>query len=59
MFSLARNCSKPILRLYDKRLKIYPQVKFLGVTFDSKFTFQKHFEEILGATTQSITESDF
>ena len=23
------------------------QVKFLGITFDSKFTFQKHFEEIL------------
>ena len=23
-------------------------MKFLGITFDSKFTFQKHFEEILG-----------
>ena len=29
-------------------LKIYPQVKFLGITFDSKLTFQKRFEEILG-----------
>ena len=29
-------------------LKIYPQVKFLEITFDSKFTFQRHFEEILG-----------
>ena len=28
--------------------EIYPQVKFLEITFDSKFTFQKHFEEILG-----------
>ena len=28
--------------------KIYPQVKFLGITFDSKFTFKKHFEDILG-----------
>ena len=45
--SLARN-SEPILKLYGKRLKIYPQVKILGITFDSKFTFHKHFEEILG-----------
>ena len=45
--SLARN-SEPILKPYGERLKIYPQVKFLGITFDSKFTFKKHFEEILG-----------
>ena len=45
--SLARK-SEPTLKLYGERLKIYPQVKFLGVTFDSKLTFQKHFEEILG-----------
>ena len=45
--SLARN-SEPVLKLYGERLKIYPQVKFLGITFDSKLTFQKHFEEILG-----------
>ena len=45
--SLARN-SEPILKLYGEGLKIYPQVKFLGITFDSKFTFKKHFEEILG-----------
>ena len=44
--SLARN-SEPILKLYGERLRIYPQVKFLVITFDSKFTFQKHFEEIL------------
>ena len=44
---LARK-SEPVLKLYGKRLKIYPQVKFLGITFDSKLTFQKHFEEILG-----------
>ena len=40
--------SEPVLKLYGERLKIYPQVKFLGITFDSKITFQKHFEEILG-----------
>ena len=45
--SLAKN-SEPILKLYGERLKIYPQVKFLGITFDSNFTFKKHFEEILG-----------
>ena len=44
---LARK-SEPILKLYGRRLKIFPQVKFLEITFDSQFTFQKHFEEILG-----------
>ena len=44
---LARK-SEPILKLYGERLKIYPQVKFLGITFGSKLTFLKHFEEILG-----------
>ena len=38
---------EPTLKLYGERLKIYPQVKFLGITFDSKFTFKKHFEDIL------------
>ena len=40
--------SEPVLRLYGNRLKIYPQVKFLGITFDSKLTFQIRFEGILG-----------
>ena len=44
---LARK-SEPVQKLYGERLKIYPQVTFLGITFDSKLTFQKHFEEILG-----------
>ena len=35
------------LKLYDGTLKIYPQVEFLGITFDHQLTFQKHFEEIL------------
>ena len=35
------------LTLYGEPLKIYPQVKFLGIVFDSKLTFQKHFEDIL------------
>ena len=40
--------SEAVLKLYGERLKIDPQVKFVGITFDSKLTFQKHFEEILG-----------
>ena len=35
------------LKLYGETLKIYPQVKFLGITFDSQLYFKKHFEEIL------------
>ena len=35
------------LKLYGETLEIYPQVKFLGITFDSQLTFQKHFEDIL------------
>ena len=44
---LARK-SENVLKLYGEKLKSYPQMKFLGITFDSKLTFQKHFEEILG-----------
>ena len=54
--SLARN-SEPILKLYGDRLKIYPQVKFLRITFDSKFTFQKHFEKILGCCNIRSTKN--
>ena len=43
---LARK-TEPNLKLYGKTLKVYPQVKFLGLTFDSQLTFQKHFEGIL------------
>ena len=35
------------LKLYGETLKVYPQVKFLGITFDSQLTFKKHFEDIL------------
>ena len=35
------------LKLYGEPLKICPQVKFLGITFDSQLTFKKHFEDIL------------
>ena len=35
------------LKLYGETLKIYPQVKFLGITFHSQLNFKKHFEDIL------------
>ena len=35
------------LKLYGETLKVYPQVKFLDVTFDSQLSFKKHFEDIL------------
>ena len=35
------------LKLYGETLKAYPQVKFLGITFDSQLNFKKHFENIL------------
>ena len=46
--SINKVLADPTLKLYGERLKIYPQVKFIGITFDSKFTFKKHFEDILG-----------
>ena len=35
------------LKLYGETLKVYPQVKFPGITFDCQLSFKKHFEDIL------------
>ena len=35
------------LKLYSETLKVYPQVKFPGITFDFQLNFKKRFEEIL------------
>ena len=43
---LARK-TEPNLKLYGETLKVYPQVKFLGITFDSQLNFKKHFDDIL------------
>ena len=39
--------AEPALPLYGDLLSYYSQIKFLGITFDNKMTFTKHFEEIL------------
>ena len=36
---------KPLIK--SNFLKVYPQVKFLGIIFHSQLTFTKHFEDIL------------
>ena len=35
------------LKLHGETPKVYLQVKFLGITFDSQLTFRQHFEDIL------------
>ena len=44
--NLARK-TEPNLKLYGETLKVYPQVKFLGITFDSQLTFKQHFDDTL------------
>ena len=39
--------TEPNLKLYGETPKVYPQVKFVGITFDSQLNFKKHFEDIL------------
>ena len=49
MFSrtLKETANKPALLLYGIQLSYFPHAKFLGITFDHKFTFKKHCEDIL------------
>ena len=42
------------LSLYSDLLSYYPQIKFLGITFDNRMTFTKHFEEILERCNQKF-----
>ena len=39
--------TEPALSSYGDLLSYYPHIKFLGITFDNRMTFTKHFEEIL------------
>ena len=43
--SIRARKTEPNLELYSETLKVYPQVKFLGITFDSQLTFKKHFKD--------------
>ena len=42
------------LSLYGDLLSYYPHIKFLGITFDNRMTFTKHFEEILEHCNQKF-----
>ena len=46
--------AEPALSLYGDLLSYYPQMKFLGITFDNRITFTKHFEEILERCNQKF-----
>ena len=46
--------AKPALSLYGNLLSYYPHMKFLGITFDNRMTFVKHFEEVLERCNQKF-----
>ena len=46
--------AEPALSLYCDLLSYYLQIKFLGITFDNRMTFTKHFEEILERWNQKF-----
>ena len=46
--------AKPALSLYVDLLSYYPHIEFLGITFDNRMTFIKHFEEILERCNQKF-----
>ena len=45
---------EPALSLYRDLLSYYPHIKFLGITFDNRMTFTKHYEEILECCNQKF-----
>ena len=46
--------AEPASRLYGDLLSYYPHIKFPGITYDSRMTFVKHFEDILHRCTQTF-----
>ena len=46
--------AKSALSLYGNLLSYYPHIKFLGITFDNRMTFIKHFEEVLECWNQKF-----
>ena len=56
IFSKSRSAirAEPALSLYGDLFSYCPQIKFLGITFDNRMTFTKHFEEILERCRQKF-----
>ena len=52
--SLTAIRAEPALSLYGDLLSYYPHIKFLGITFDNRMTFTKHFEEMLERCNQKF-----
>ena len=46
--------AEAVLSLHGDLLLYYPHIKSLGITFDNRTTFTKHFEEILERCNQSF-----
>ena len=46
--------AEPALSLYGDLLSYNPQIKFLAITFETRMTFTKHFEEILERCNQKF-----
>ena len=47
--------AEPALSLYGDLLSYYPHIKFLGITFENRMTFTKHFEEIVERCNQKFS----
>ena len=47
IFSMSQTAirAEPALSLYGDLLSYYRHIKFLGITFDNRMTFVKHFKE--------------
>ena len=56
IFSKSRSAirAEPALSLYGDLLSYCPHIKCLGITFDNRMTFRKHFEEILERCNQKF-----
>ena len=46
--------AEPALSLYGDLLLYYLHIKLLGITFDNRITFTKHFEELLECCNQKF-----
>ena len=47
--------AEPALSLYGDLFSYYPHINFLGITFDNRMTFIKHYQEILERCKQKCS----